>query len=427
MRILIRDICVVNTEKTIEHADILIENGMIADIGEISATRLDTVIEGSGLHAFPGFIDMHCHLRDPGQTHKEDIESGSRSAAAGGFTTICCMANTQPVADCAEVLTYIRKRAKEVGAVRLLPIACVTKGMEGRELADFASLHSLGAVAVSDDGSPLMDEKVAQEAILKAQKADVPIMLHEEALDLKQGGVMNESEASKKAGLPGIGADVEDRMTERDLDICERTGAAIHICHVSTKGSVEMIRRAKQRGVKVTCETAPHYFSLTDADAAQIGPDAKMNPPLRGIEDVLAVVRGLRDGTIDAIATDHAPHSEKEKEKGMLKAPFGIIGFETAFSLVVTNLLKTGEITVNDISRLMSLAPASILRLHGGAVRPGAAADITICDLGEKYVYKKESIVSKAKNSPFIGRELMGRVLYTIVEGEVRYDRRSDR
>lgn len=425
MRILIQNINIVNPDGISKDMDIFIDNGIINEIGQGKPGKAERMIDGRGLYAFPGFIDLHCHLRDPGQTHKEDIATGTKSAAAGGFTTVCSMANTLPPICTPEQIAYIIKKAKAEGSARVLPIACVTMGLKGEELTDFYALKSAGAIAVSDDGLPLSAD-MAKKAMELAQKVDIPIMMHEEDLAYKKGGVVNAGENAEKANLPGVSREAENVMTARDLEISEQRGTAFHICHVSTKDSVDMIRKAKIRGVKVTCETAPHYFSLDDGMVLTGSPNAKMSPPLRTKEDVLAVIEGLVDGTIDAIATDHAPHTEEEKMRGMLEAPFGIIGLETAFALTITNLYNTGKLALTDIARLLSSSPAGILRIHGGYLKRGALADITICDIDRTYTYKKEDIVSKSKNSPFIGMKLCGRVKHTIVEGEIKYDRPAD-
>jgi dihydroorotase len=337
------------------------------------------------------------------------------------------MPNTKPPADSARTVRYILKRAEKLGSCGVLPVACITKGMRGGELTDFAALGAAGAVAFSDDGMPVEDDEVILAAMARAKELEVLLMLHEENLRDRGRGVANEGENARKAKLHGIPAALEDSMTARDIFYAQKTGARVHICHVSTVGSVELVRRAKASGVAVTCETAPHYFSLTDEEILGKDPNTKVNPPLRGEADRQAVIGGIADGTIDAIATDHAPHTESEKKRSFARAPFGRIGFETAFSLAVTYLYRPGVIKLEDIARLMSVAPRAIVRRAGGEVRRGMPADIVLTDIGASFVYTKEEIVSKAKNSPFIGKRLYGRVMLTIAGGKVTYDRQADR
>ncbi|MDL2236681.1 dihydroorotase [Christensenellaceae bacterium OttesenSCG-928-K19] len=420
-KILIKNVTVINADETLYAQDILITNGIIEEMDEGISAQADKVINGEGLYAFPGFCDLHSHLRDPGLTYKEDILSGACSAAAGGFTTICCMPNTKPVVDSAETVAYIIEKAKKTGLARVLPVAAITCGMAGKELTDFSLLKNAGAVAFSDDGLPVQDDEVILQAMKTAKELGVLLMLHEEDLQNRGGGVANAGENAEKAGLPGISAAIEDSMTARDLYYAQKLDARIHICHVSTEGSVELVRRAKKNGVKVTCETGPHYISLTDEEILSKNANTKVNPPLREEKDKEAVVAGIADGTIDVIATDHAPHSEEEKAVDFEKAPFGLIGFETAFSLAVTNLFKAGKVELQGIARLMSKTPCEIIGVDGGVLKKNARADIAICDVEEKYTYQKEHIVSKAKNSPFLGRELFGKVVYTIAGGKIIY------
>lgn len=424
--ILIKNIAVVNADEMRENMDILIEDGKIAEIAAGIAKKAERVIEGNGLFAFPGFLDLHCHLRDPGLTHKEDIITGTRAAAAGGYTAVCCMPNTKPVCDSAQVVEYIRKKAAEAGFADVLPVASITSGMQGESLTDFETLMQAGAVAFSDDGLPVAEDAMILAAMKRAKELDVPLMLHEEDLELRGNGVVNEGENARKAGIPGIPRAVEEAMTARDIFYAGQTGTPIHICHVSTAGSVELIRRAKRNGFPVTCETGPHYFSITDEMILDKNANAKVNPPLRERGDLLAIREGIADGTIDAIATDHAPHSKEEKAQDIETAPFGLIGFETAFTLTVTNLLHTDVIGLRDIARLLSKWPNILLKREGGELKINAPADIAICDIDEKFVYNEDMVVSKAKNSPFLGMELRGRVCYTIRRGKLTYDRQAD-
>lgn len=426
MNLIIENIDIINEDKIEKNKNILIEDGIIKSIGEGASKKGIRIIDGGGLCAFPGFCDMHSHLRDPGFTAKEDIVSGTLSAASGGFTAVCCMPNTKPVCDSREITEYIINKADNEGYAVVYPVASITCAMKGQELTDFESLMEAGAIGFSDDGLPVMDGPLIRSAMSKAKGCGALLMLHEENLELKEDGVVHKGKSAMRAGLPGIPREVEDTMTARDVAYAAATGAKVHICHVSTKGSVDAVRRAKSVGADVTCETAPHYFSFTDEEILTGNPNAKMNPPLREEEDRQAIIEGICDGTIDVIATDHAPHTSAEKAAGILKAPFGIIGFETAFALAVTNLVNTGKISLNDLARLLSAEPRRRLGIEGGAIKTGEVADLTICDIQAPYVYRREDIISKAKNSPVIGRELYGKVLLTICEGSITYDRSVD-
>lgn len=426
MSIFIQNITAVNADGIQKNVDILIEGERITEMGMGFARNAARVIDGAGLTAFPGFLEMHCHLRDPGLVHKEDIVTGTRAAAAGGYTAVCCMPNTKPVTDSAEVVRYIIEKAKKSGFAEVLPVAAITRGMRGEELTDFAGLLKAGAVAFSDDGMPVAKDEIILAAMRRAKELHALLMLHEEDLAKRGNGVVHDGENARKAGIAGIPRAIEETMTARDIFYAEKLGVPIHICHVSTAGSVELVRRAKANGVPVTCETGPHYFSITDEKILDRNPNAKVNPPLREKEDMLAVRQGIADGTIDVIATDHAPHSEEEKAQKIEDAPFGMIGFETALPLTVTNLLCPGIIGLTDIARLLSKRPHELLGIAGGELKKNVCADITICDTNEKFVYNKDMIASKAKNSPFLGMELRGRVCYTIRKGKFTYDRQAD-
>lgn len=425
MSLLIQNITIVNEEGIFLPADILIEGGIITDIKPGLTVPGAEIIGGSGLHAFPGFVDLHSHLRDPGLTHKEDIMTGTRAAAAGGFVKVCAMPNTVPVTDNAEILSYIKGQAQKAGYADVLPVASITQGMEGKYLTDFKALKKAGAVAFSDDGLPVADEKVLHKAMVQAKKTDALLMLHEEDLEVRGEGVANAGANAEKAGLPGIPAETEESLTARDIAIAEQTGARVHICHVSTAGSVWLVRNAKKRGVDITCETGPHYFSLDDSVLLKRSANTKVNPPIRSKADVAAIIEGLCDGTIDAIATDHAPHSEEEKSKDFILAPFGLIGFETAFALAITHLHVGRGIPLFDIARWLSAAPCRILGIRGGRIMVGEPANITLCDVSHTYIYLKENIISKSKNSPFIEEKLTGSVKMTIRDGSIIYDHRQ--
>ena len=393
--------------------DILIEDGIIKAIGQ-NVGEADKVIDAAGKTVFPGFIDMHCHLREPGQEYKEDIASGAKSAAKGGFTAICCMANTTPPVDNASACALVKEKARHA-AVKVYPVGAATRGLEGKELTEMGELAEMGCVAFSDDGRPIMDGSIMRAAMQYASSFDRIILAHEEALDIRGKGVMNEGYNSTILGLPGISRAAEEMMIARDLILAETDNLRVHIQHVSTRAGIEQIRAAKRRGVRVTCETAPHYFSADDSFCMSYDARTKVNPPLRTADDVAAVKEGLLDGTIDCIATDHAPHHRDEKNIEFTLAAFGISGFETAFSLTVTHLTDDAD----TLARLMSVSPASILGLTGGVIMEGVPADITIADMNAEYTVKEEDIVSKGKNSPFIGHTLRGTVTHTIVDGKI--------
>lgn len=399
--------------------DILIEDGRIAEFG----SNLDAVggylIDASGKYVFPGFVDAHCHLRDPGFEYKEDIETGTRSAAAGGFTSIACMPNTNPVIDSEAVVRYILEKSKQVGVVNVFPIGCITKGQKGEELAEIGELKFAGAVAVSDDGRPVKSASLMKKALQYASMFDFTVISHCEDMDLSDEGVMNEGYMSTVLGLKGIPSAAEETMVSRELILAEYTGAPVHIAHVSTELSVDLIRNAKKRGVKVTAETCPHYFSLTEEACEGFNTLAKVNPPLRREKDVEAIIEGLKDGTIDVIATDHAPHHIDEKNVEFNIALNGMVGFETAFSLAVTNLIKPGHLTLEELVMKMSVNPSKILGINKGTLEIGKAADLVVADINEEYTVDISKFQSKSKNSPFDGYKLYGAVYDTIVAGNV--------
>lgn len=396
--------------------DILIEDGIITAIGP-DLSDADKVIDAAGKTVFPGFIDLHCHLREPGQEYKEDIASGTLAAARGGFTAVCCMPNTAPPVDNAAVCALVLEKARRA-SVKVYPVGAATRGLAGKELTEMGELAEMGCVAFSDDGKPIEDGGMMRAAMRYAATFGRFIMAHEEDLSIKGPGVMNEGYHSTVLGLPGISRVAEEAMIARDLLLAEAENLHVHIQHVSTAGGIRMIRDAKARGVKVTCETAPHYFSADDSACTTYDARAKVNPPLRTAGDVEAVKQGLLDGTIDCIATDHAPHHRDEKRIEFSLAAFGISGFETAFSLAVTNLTDDAD----TLARLFSVNPARIIGVKGGVIEEGAPADITIADMDEKYTLREEDIVSRGKNTPFIGQTLRGVVTQTIVDGRIAYD-----
>ena len=375
------------------------------------------VIDARGCYVMPGLIDLHVHLRDPGQEYKEDIETGGRAAARGGFTTICCMANTSPAADSPETVAYIREKAARVSPVQVIPVGAVTKGLAGEELTDMAALKAEGIGAVSEDGKSVMDAALCRRGMELAAELNLVTLAHCEHKGMQAGGVMNDGEGSRRLGLPGFCNGAEDIIAARDILLAEETGARLHLCHCSTAGSVELLRAAKKIGLPVTGEACPHHFTLTDEAVDGTDANFKMAPPLRAAADLEAIKRGLADGTLDCISTDHAPHAEFEKAKGMREAPCGIVGLETAVALTVSELVRPGVITPMQMAEKMSFNPARILGIDRGTLCEGAQADVTVIDPEEEYTIDKESFASKGRNTPFHGRRVHGRVKVTIVAG----------
>lgn len=404
----------------VKKCDVLVEDGKIAEVGENISCDCE-ILDAEGLHVFPGLIDMHVHLREPGFEGKEDIESGSKAAVAGGFTQICCMPNTNPVNDNAVVTTYIKYRSEQVNLCKVHPIGSITKGEKGEELAEIGKMASAGAVAISDDGRSVMDSKIMRLAMEYANGFNIKCLCHCEDANLVDGGVVNEGLNSTITGLKGSIRAAEDIMIAREICLSESLGIPVHICHVSTYSGVELIRSAKARGVKVTAESCPHYFWLTDDIITGFDTYTKVNPPIREERDRQAIIDGLKDGTLDCIVTDHAPHAKKDKQVEYSLAAFGISGIETSFSLSYTKLVKEGDMSLPELAEKMSAAPARILNLEGGEIKAGAPADITIADLAAKYVIDGEKFISKGKNTPFNGTEVYGKIAYTIVGGDVKY------
>ena len=423
MSILFKNGTVVDYANKLEKKlDILVEGDKIAKIAETISEEADKVIDCSGYIIMPGMIDVHCHLREPGGEHKGTIETESKSAVAGGFTTICPIPNTNPTPDSAIVLEQILNRAKEVNLCNILPFSSVTKGERGQELVDFKSQLEAGAIAFSDDGMPIENAAMIREAMIEANKIGSFIAEHCEEKSVAAGAI-NAGPIADKLGVKGVYPEAEEIMAARDVVLAETNNLRTHICHISTKTTVDTIRSAKQRGVKVTCETCPHYYSFTVKEVLESGVNAKMNPPLREEKDRLAIIEGIKDGTIDCIITDHAPHAEEEKARGLASAPNGIIGFETALGATVTNLVVPGHITYQDMVRVMSYNPAKLLGIDRGEIAEGKVADLTIFDPNKEYVYLKENIVSKSKNTPWINKKLKGQVRYTVVSGRIVYER----
>jgi len=418
MKLLIKNGTVVTHFKEEKH-DILVEDGIIAAVGEELDSDASQVIDAKGCYVLPGLVDAHCHLRDPGYEYKEDIVSGTKSAALGGFTSVACMANTNPVADNKAVIRYILDKAAREGYVNVFPIGAMTKGQLGEELAEIGEMKEAGIVGVSDDGRSVRNSAVMRKVMLYAKMFDVAVICHSEDSDLAEGGVMNEGYLSTEMGLRGISKACEEIIIARDIILSERTQVPVHICHVSTALGVDLIRKAKERGVKVTAETCPHYFTLTEKACEGYNTMAKVNPPLRNSEDVDAVINGLCDGTIDIIATDHAPHHADEKNVEFDKAANGIVGFETALPLSYTALVVSGKLTMPDLVRKLCKGPSDILKINKGELKTGSAADITIFDPIPSYRIDVTKFASKSKNSPFHGYPVTGRVVTTIVGGKI--------
>ena len=407
---------------TVEKKDIRIADGKIEKIAEtIAPDKGEAVIDAAGLHVFPGLIDMHVHLREPGFEYKEDIESGSRAAVKGGFTQVCCMPNTQPVADNKVVISYIRHRGEEAGLCKIRPIGAITKGENGEQLADIGEMKKAGAVAISDDGKAVASSRLMRLAMEYASGFGMKCLCHCEDKELADGGVVNEGYNSTLAGLKGIPRAAEDVSIARELCLAESLGVPVHICHVSTYSGVRLIRDAKRAGVKVTAETCPHYFAATDDLITGFDTNTKVNPPIREERDRVAIIEGLKDGTLDAIVTDHAPHHANDKDVEYNLAAFVISGIETSFAFAITYLYKAGALTLSEIADKMSRNPSDILNLGGGKIEAGGAADLTIADLNEEFVVDSAKFVSKGKNTPFNGRRLSGVVKYTLVDGDVKY------
>ncbi len=403
--------------------DVYIEDGKVKKIGENLSESADKVIDATGKVVAPGLIDMHVHLREPGQEYKEDIKSGTMAAARGGVTSVCCMPNTSPVLDNAPLIEFVKNKAEKVGCVNVYPIGAVSKGQKGEQLAEIGDMKEAGAIAISDDGHPVSNPMLMRHAMEYADMFNMLVISHCEDLALVGGGAMNEGFVSTRLGLKGIPNAAEEVQIARDIIIAKETGKRLHIAHVSTAGGVEIIRQAKKCGIRVTAETCPHYFTLTDEAVDGFDTNAKMNPPLRSQADVDAVIAGLKDGTLDAIATDHAPHHRDEKEVEFAAAANGIVGLETSLCLGVTHLVNKNHLTLSELLEKMSFNPATILGLDKGQIAEEKDADIVIFDTNEPFVIDKENFASKSKNTPYHGWEVCGRVDCTIVRGKVVFER----
>jgi dihydroorotase len=400
-------------------ADVLIENGVVAGIGKDLTKAGAEVFDATGLIVAPGFIDMHVHLREPGFEHAETIESGARAAAAGGFTSIAPMPNTSPVNDSATVTSYIVEKARKHAVVNVWPIGAITKGSAGEELAAIGSMVNAGAVAISDDGKPVMNARVMRRAMEFARSFGIPVIDHCEDLHLSAGGDMHEGLESVRLGLRGIPGCSEDVMVARDILLAEVTGARYHVAHISSKHSVEMVAFAKSKGLHVTAETTPHHFAITDSDMAPYDSNYKMKPPLRSHADVGAVIEGVVNGAVDAIATDHAPHPGSEKMQEFEKCPFGILGLETALGVSFEHLLHPGKIGLKRLVELFTTGPAKILGIPRGTLAAGAAGDVTIFSLDREWTYDVNKSFSKSRNSPFDGKTFRGGPVATVVNGAI--------
>ena len=403
-----------------ENVDILIKDGVVAQLGNNMEKTNCRVIDAEGLYAIPGLVDMHVHLRDPGFTQKEDIITGCKAAAAGGVTSLLAMPNTKPTTDSAQTVEYILNKSQNADA-RVYVSASITKELKSEEPTDILELKKAGAIALSDDGRPVINTRFLSEAMQTASQLGMRVVAHCEDLFLADGGIINEGAVSKKLGVKGIPAAAEDCGTAREIALAAALDVPVHICHVSTKTSVALIRDAKARGVNVTAETAPHYFSLTEDELLKRDADFRMNPPLRTKEDVLAIIEGLQDGTIDAIATDHAPHTPEEKAD-FEKSPNGSIGMETSLSVGITYLVKTGLLTLEQLVEKMSVKPAEILNIPAGKIAVGENADIALVDLSEVWTVDENKLHGKSKNTPFKGRSLTGKVKTTILGGRIVFE-----
>lgn len=435
MTILIKDGHILNPATGMnEVADLYIEDGKVKEIGKNCKKIADETIEAKGCYVMPGFIDMHVHFRDPGLEQKEDIYTGMQAAAHGGYTTVMAMPNTKPVVDNPDVVRYVQDKAASGRCINVLQIGAVTKGQKGEELADIEGMVAAGSPAISEDGKSVMDSGLYREAMKIAAKLDIPVFAHCEDINLVRGGVVNMDEKAKALGMPGISNAVEDVIVARDILLAKETGARLHLCHCSTEDSVEMVRQAKAEGIKVSAEVCPHHFTLTSDDIPQVpvpgqladtmdaDTNYKMNPPLRTDADVAALKKGLRDGIMDVISTDHAPHTYEDKNTSMKKAPFGIVGLETAACLTYSELVLGGYLTPMQMAEKMSCNPARLIPIDRGDIQPGKIADIVIFDPNETYAIDKNTFASKGRNTPFDERKVTGRVRYTICNGTVVYN-----
>ena len=408
-----------------EVCDILICGNEIKKIGSGLSEEDAVLIDAEGKIVMPGLIDLHVHLREPGFEYKETIETGARAAAHGGVTTICPMPNTNPVIDSAERVEDLLKRA-EKACVHILPVGAVTVGQEGKELADIQGMKEAGAVALSEDGKSVMDTALYREGLYEAARCNLPVFAHCEDKSLAGNGVMNKGKKAEELGLIGISNAVEDVIAARDIFLSKEAGNRLHLCHCSTKDSAVLVKMAKEQGLVVTGEVCPHHFTMSDDEITEDHGRFKMNPPLRSREDVTALKEALRDGVMDIISTDHAPHGEEEKNQSMKKAPFGIVGIENSFALGYTELVKTGYLTLSGLVEKMSVNPARVLKIEKGSLAEGRIADVVVADITEEYEIRPEEFFSKGKNTPFAGKKVFGRIDVTIVDGKIVYQREGE-
>lgn len=439
MKILIKGGRVINpATKMDEIADVLVEDDKVTRIEKEIKDDAERTIDAEGCYVMPGFIDLHVHFRDPGLEQKEDIFTGMKAAARGGYTSVLCMPNTKPVADHPDVIEYVHNKANSVKGIHVYQVGAVTKGQQGKELSDIEGMVKAGCPAISEDGKSVMDSNIYRDAMKIAAKLDIPVLAHCEDINLVNGGVMNQDTKSKELGMPGISNAVEDIIVARDILLSKETGAQLHLCHCSTKDSVEMIRKAKEEGLKVSGEVCPHHFTLTSEDITEYIPimkegvlepkdtdvdtNYKMNPPLRTKEDVEALKEGLKSGIMEVISTDHAPHTFDDKNTSMKKAPFGIVGLETAACLTYSELVLGGYLTPMQMAERMSYNPAKIMKFDQGDIQPGKMADIVVFDPNKTYKIDKNKFLSKGKNTPFHGRKVTGKVKYTLCQGELVYE-----
>lgn len=423
MLLLIKNGTVINPgDKTQQKADVLVEDGVIKKIAPKQSVKADKVIDAKDCLVMPGFIDLHVHLRDPGQEEKETVETGAKAAAHGGYTTIVAMPNTKPVVDNSDVVNYVHHKAEDVAVVNVLQVGAITVGQRGTELADIEGMVEAGIPAISEDGKSVMNAQIYREAMTLARKYDIPVLAHCEDINLVHGGVVNADEATAKMHFPGITNSVEDIIIARDIMLAKETGAALHLCHCSTKDSVRMVEVAKKEGIRVTAEVCPHHFTLTSDDIKEDDANYKMNPPLRTKEDVEALKEGLKNDIMDVISTDHAPHTAIEKGAGIKHAPFGIVGLETVAALTMTELVDKGYLTIMQMAEKMSYNPAKVLGLDKGVVEEGKVADLVVFNPKKEYEIDPSTFYSKSRNTPFGGKKVKGEVEATIVAGEVVYE-----
>lgn len=419
MKLLIKGGRIIDPSRNVDKAgDLLIEDGRVKSLEDGAANNDAEIFDAAGLIVAPGFIDLHVHLREPGQEYKETIATGAAAAVAGGFTSICAMPNTIPVNDNASVTRYIVEKAREAGLAEVYPVGAITRGSKGEELAEMAEMKEAGAVAVSDDGRPVMNAQVMRHAMEYARDHELVVVDHCQDLHLAAGGVMNEGQYSSLLGLKGMSRAAEENHVARDIMLAELTGARVHIAHISTAGAVELVRAAKRRGLPVTCEVTPHHLALTDKAVTSFDTNTKMSPPLRSEEDRAALIEAARDGVIDAIATDHAPHHADEKMLEYDRAPFGVVGLETALGVVLTDLYHANSISLTRIVEMLTVGPRRAFSLARGTLEEGAVANITLFDPDREWEVDSRSFKSKSRNTPFAAKRLRGKVIATFVQGK---------